>query len=85
MKINAIRTCYRENQCNTFCLDFPFNFTLVILLAFIVNILCFQITIYGIPVLRYFSYGYAAEIFLIKYYVDQPSQKKAHDPCPSVR
>ena len=27
MKTNAIRTCYRENQCNLFCL-FPFEFYL---------------------------------------------------------
>ena len=63
MKINAIREYYRENQCNTFCSNFPCIFTLVILMPFIVNIISFQITIYGIPVLWYFFYGYLSLIF----------------------
>ena len=36
---------------------------------------------YGIPVLRYLSYGCAAQTFLIKYYVEQPSQKKHMIPA----
>ena len=63
MKINAIREYYRENQCNTFRSNFPCIFTLVILMPFIVNIISFQITIYGIPVLWYFFYGYLSLIF----------------------
>ena len=37
VKINAIRASYRENQCYTFCLGFPSNFTLDLLMAFIVK------------------------------------------------
>ena len=36
------------------------------------------VILYGIPMLRYFSYRYAAKIFLIKYDVVQASQKKQH-------
>ena len=63
MKINAIREYYRENQCNTFRSNFPCIFTLVILMPFIVNIISFQITIFGIPMLLYFFYGHLCLIF----------------------
>ena len=37
VKINVMRLSYREIQCNIFSLDFPSNFTLDLMMAFIVK------------------------------------------------